>query len=93
MLPVDGKLAYTADFSAELTGGATLSAVVWSIAPQSGSPLAPALSGQTDNLSEAQSTIIVSGGLHGRLYVLQAIGTTSAGEEIPKDIAVLAFNG
>lgn len=93
VLPVDGVMSYTVDYSDELTGGATLTAVAWTIVPQSGSPLTPALSNQTDNLSEAQSTITVSGGAHNRLYVLQAVGTTSTGEQIPKDISLLALNG
>jgi hypothetical protein len=92
-LPTQGVLNYTVDYSADLAGGATLTAVAWSITPQSGSPLTPSVSGQSNNYAEAQSTITVQGGLHGSSYVLQAIGTTSAGEQIPKDISLLAFNG
>ena len=98
LLPVDGNLAYTADFSAELAGGATLAGVAWSISPvevvtASPTVMSPTLGTQSDNLAEAQSTIKVSRGVHGRLYVLQAVGTTSTGEVIPKDVAVVCMNG
>lgn len=93
LLPVQGVMSYTFDWSEELTGGATLASVAWSITPQTGSPLAPSVADQSDNLSEAQSTITVANGVHGKVYVLQAIGTTSTGEEIPKDVGLVCVNG
>ena len=94
--PVAGSLRFTADFTDAIPSTSpetTLSSVAWSITPQSGSPLIPSLSDQSDALSLYQSTIQVSGCVHGGYYVLQAVGTTSAGELIPKDVRLVGFDG
>ena len=95
ILPVEGSLRYTFDFTDELpsTSPATiLTAVAFSI-NQSGSPLAPVLSNKTDEFSLNRSTIQVTGGVHGHKYVLQAIATTSGGEELVKDAVLQGFDG
>lgn len=93
MFPVSGKMGYTVDYSAELSGGTTVSAVAWTITGQGGSPIAPALTGQSNNYAEAQSTIYVTGVQHGARHVLQAVATLTNGEQIPKDVALIGFDG
>ena len=86
MIPVGGALSYTADFTDALPASVTLSACTWSISPSIN------LSNQVDSLGSALSTIRVSGALHGITYTLQAIGTLSNGETVPKDVTLLGFN-
>ena len=93
---VGGSLRYTADFSDVLPSTSpqtVVSSVAWTITPQTGSPLNPRLSDQTDALASAESTIQVTGCEHGKYYTLQAVATTSGGEEIPKDVRVIGFDG
>ena len=87
VLPVEGALLYTADFTDSLPATVTLVSCVWTCSPSL------TLASQVDNLPAAQSTIKVSGGTHGIVYNLQAKGTLSNGEVVPKDIALLGFNG
>lgn len=92
---VGGSLRYTVDFTDAMPSTSpetTLSSVAWTITPQAGSPLAPVVSDQADSLTINQSTIQVTGCLHGEHYVLQAIGTTSGGELLPKDIRIVGLN-
>jgi len=87
ILPVQGEMLYTADFSDSLTDTVSLSAVAWSISP------AITLSNQANDYPSARSTIKVSGCTHGTQYVLQALGTLTSGEVIPKDSALIGGKG
>jgi len=91
--PVGGTLRYTADWTDALPAGETLVSVAWGITPQSGSPAAPTIANQVDDLDNAQSSIEVAGCAHGTTYVLQANGTLSDGQVVPKDIALTTLNG
>ena len=86
-LPVEAGLLYTADFSDALSGTVTVSACTWSITPSItlGSPV--------DDFGNARSSVKVSGAVHGTVYNLQAKATLSNGEIVPKDIALIGFNG
>ena len=97
-LPTQGALAYTVDWSDEIPEAATLTAVAFTISPQvltvaSPATYAPTLTGQDDELAQGRSTITVSNGQHGQVYVLQGIGTLSTGEQIPKDVGLICSNG
>lgn len=87
VLPVQGDLAYTVDFTDVLPAAVTLSSVAWTISPQI------TLASQSNDYANALSTIKVSGATHAVQYVLQALGTLSNGEVVPKDVALLGFNG
>ena len=91
--PQGGTLIYTVDYTDEMPVGATISSVAWTITPQSGSPLTPSLSGQSDSLGTYQSSIKVAGLTHANHYVLQSVAVLSNGESIPKDISLLCVNG
>lgn len=93
MIPVEGEMLYTVDYTAELPTGVTLTAVAWTISPQTGSPLAPTLGSQSNDYANAKSSIKVSSLTHAQTYVLQSKGTLSNGEVIPKDISLVALNG
>ena len=89
-LPAEAKYAYTADFSEQIPNvTVTVSSVVWSISPSAGITLGS----QADDLSNARSTIFVSGQGHGVTYLLQAKATLSNTEVIVKDITIRGFNG
>lgn len=95
ILPVEGSLRYTFDFTDEMpsTSPATfLTGVTFSI-NQSGSPLTPVLSLQTNEYSINRSTIQVTGGVHGEKYILQARATTSGNEILVKDAVLMGLDG
>ena len=92
-IPVGGALQLVFDFSDVVTDPVTLSSVAFTITPQSGSPVRPVLSSQSDDLANAKSGIIVSGVTHGEQYVLQAAGTLSSGEIVVKDAVCVGFDG
>jgi len=54
LLPVEGKLSYTVDFSSELPSGVTVSSVAWSVSPTA------TLSGQTVEMGFGSTELIVS---------------------------------
>lgn len=87
LLPVEGELAYTFDFSAEVVAPVTLASVVITVQ----SPLTKGT--QQDDLGNAKSIIIIKGAVHGQVYNVQAVGTLSNGEKIPKDATFIGFNG
>ena len=87
LLPVEGALAYTVDFTDVLPAAVTVTACVWSSTP------ALTLDSQSDNFANNKSTIKASGAAHGVTYTLQAKGTGSNGETYVKDITVVGFNG
>ena len=91
--PVGSTLRYTADFEDALPTGETVSGVVWTITPQSGSPPSPTVGSQVDDFTNDKSSIEVAGCLHGQRYVLQALGTLSDGQIIAKDISLMGFDG
>jgi hypothetical protein len=90
--PVGSTLRYTADFSDAIPAGRSLTSVSWGVTPQTGSPLAPSLSSQLDDLGSYQSSILVTGCAHGGTYVLQATGSLSDGQTVTKDIALVGLN-
>jgi hypothetical protein len=95
ILPVEGSLRYTFDFTDDLPSASpaiTITAVTFSI-NQSGSPLAPVLGTQTDEFSLNKATIQVSGGVHGKKYVLQALATTTGNETLVKDAVLMGLEG
>jgi hypothetical protein len=87
MLNVDSALLYTFDFSDEIIPPATLTSVTFS---QEGTGLT--LGGQLDDLNNYLSSIRLSGAVHGRTYCIQALGVTSTGESIVKDLKLIGFN-
>lgn len=89
VLPVEGELRWVFDFTAQITGATTLSSVAYSTDPAVGGLT---LASQSDDLANKKSSILVKGAEHGRTYTVQAIGTTSAGEKIPKDLTIQGFN-
>ena len=89
LLPVNGQLAYTLDFSEEVPDTSPLT-TVQSIAFTADSPLT--VGSQTDDLANARTTVIVAGAVHGAVYVVQALATLSNGEVIPKDVTFVAFD-
>jgi hypothetical protein len=96
ILPVEATLLYTFDFSADIVAPATLDSVVFTTSP-TGPSESPdmgglTLSGQSSDLAEYWSSILVSGAVHGRVYTVQAAGTTSTNEVIVKDITLRGMN-
>lgn len=87
VIPVEAGLLYTADFTDSLPATVTVVTCVWSISPSI------ALTSQADDFGNARSSIKVSGAVHGVVYNLQAKATLSNGEIVPKDVALLGFNG
>lgn len=87
LLPVEGALAYTVDFTDVLPAAVTVTACAWSCTPTL------TLDSQSDNFPANKSTIKASGAAHGRTYLLQAKGTGSNGEVYAKDITLHGFNG
>ena len=95
ILPVGGSLRYPVDFTEDLPSASpaiTITSVTFSIT-QYGSPLAPVLSDQTDEFTLNKSTIQVTGGVHGKKYVLQARATTTGNETLVKDAVLMGFEG
>ena len=93
LFPAEGELTYTFDFTDSLPTDVTVNGVVFSISPQSGSPLSPSIGNQVDDFAENKSTIEVSGIAHGAVHVLQGKATLSNGELIVKDVVLRGFNG
>lgn len=87
LIPVDGEIAYTFDFSDVVIAPATLVSVSYTIP----SPLTGF--NQTDDLVNKKSTIGLKGAVHGQTYVVQALGVLSNGEKVPKDAVFVGFNG
>lgn len=87
LIPVDGELAYTFDFSDVVIAPTTVTAIAVS-AP---SPLTAF--GQTDDLANKKTVVGLKGAAHGQRYVVQALATLSNGEKVPKDATFLGFNG
>lgn len=87
IIPVQGELAYTVDFTDVIPATVTLSSVAWTISPSI------TLANQANDYANGKCTIKVSGAVHGMPYMLQALGTLSNGEVIPKDIALMGWNG
>lgn len=93
LIPAEGALTYTFDFTDSLPATVTVISVAFSLSPQSGSPLTPSLSAQVDDLADNRSTIKVSGVVHGATHVLQGKATLSNGELVVKDVVLQGFNG
>lgn len=96
LFPVGSALRYPADFSDAIPAtspATTLTSVEWTLTPQEGSPLSPALSAQVDDLANHQSSVIVTGCAHDVTYVLLATGTLSDGQVVVKAIALVGLNG
>lgn len=92
MLPVEGELAFTFDYS-DVLPGTSPATTVTSIAISAGeSPALVTIGTQTDDLANARTTVILSGIAHGQVGVVQALATLSNGEVIPKDITLVGFN-
>lgn len=92
LLKVGGQMAYTWDFSDDMpesSPATSLTGVTFSV---EGSPEPLTVSGQVDNLSAYSSTVVISGATHAGIYVVQALGTLSNGEVIPKDATFVCFN-
>ena len=90
LLPVSGELAYTWDFSDVIPSTSPLTVTLASVAFTADTPLT--VGSQTDDLSNYRSTVIISGAVHAGVYVVQALGTLSNGEVIPKDVTFVCFN-
>lgn len=75
---------YTADWS-DVLGEATLASVTHT--PPTG--LTKVSEGSTDTTS----TVRISGGTHGRTYMVQAAATLSNGEVINRPLVLTVFNG
>ena len=90
LLPVQGKLAYTFDFSDVIPSTSPLTTVS-SITVTADS--AVTVGTQTDVLASYKTTVIFSGLSHAGQYLAQAIAVLSNGEEIPKDLTLIGFNG
>jgi hypothetical protein len=86
MIGVGAELFYTFDFSADVSTPATLANVVFT------ADAGITLSAQANDLNNKRASIKVSGAEHGRTYVVQAVGTTSTGEKIVKDVTLQGFN-
>lgn len=87
LLPCDGELAFQFDFTDMVVAPTTLVSVTYTVP----SPLTAF--GQTDDLANFKSTIGLKGAVHGQTYVVQALGTLSNGEKVPKDAVFVGFNG
>lgn len=87
VIPVEAGLLYTFDWTTEVPVAGSISSVAWSISPSI------TLGTQVDDFANKRSTIKVSGAAHGVVYNLQAKATLSNGEIVPKDVALLGFNG
>jgi hypothetical protein len=87
VLNLEAALVYTFDFSDEVVQPAVLTSVTFS---QEGSGLT--LSNQLDDLPNNRSSIRIANAEHGYTYTVQAVGVTSLGESIVKDITLRGFN-
>ena len=86
LLPVDGEIAYTFDFSDVVIAPATLVSVSFTAST------GVTLFGQSDDLANLASTIGVKLASHGVRYTVQALGSLSNGEKVVKDASFVGFN-
>lgn len=84
---VGGKLLYTFDWSAEIPGAATMSAIDY-VLPTGVTQFADA-----DDLVNFRGTGGFEGFAHGQTYQIVAKATLSNSEVIPKTLTVRGFNG
>ena len=90
LLPVGGKLAYTFDFSDALPASSPIpTASSFTITADS----AVTVGTKTDDSANYRTTVLLSGLTHAGQYLVQCLCTLSNGEEIPKDLTLIGFNG
>ena len=90
LLPVQGKLAYTFDFTDVIPSSSPLPTVS-SITVSASAGVT--VGAQTDDLANYRTTVTFSGPSHAGQYLAQALAVLSNGEEIPKDLTLIGFNG
>jgi hypothetical protein len=76
---------YTADWNDALPDGGTLVTVVHAVPT--------GLTKVTESNSDTTSTVRISGGTHGRTYMVMAAATMSSGEVITRPLVLTVFNG
>lgn len=86
LLPVEGEIAYTFDFSDVVIAPATVTAIVITAGDLTAF-------NQTDDLANKKTTVGLKGAVHGVTYNVQARATLSNGEKVPKDATFVGFNG
>lgn len=85
---VGGKLLFTFDWTPEISGSVTLTAVAYTL------PTGISMVGsQSDDLANKKSSVNLQGFAHGLTQYVKAAGTLSTGEVIPKTLAVRGING
>ena len=90
LLPVGGKLAYTFDFTDALPASSPLPTVSsFTITADA----AVTVGTQTDDSANYRTTILLSGLTHAGQYLAQCVCNLSNGEQIPKDLTLIGFNG
>lgn len=80
-------LAYTFQFAQLVPAGATVSAIAHT------APTGLTLEDETVDLDEKTSTVLVSGGAHGRTYEVIAIATLSNNEQVPQSFTLTVLDG
>lgn len=83
----DADLVYTFDWSDDIPDGVLLQGVVHMVP----APLAIVLE-QTDPVSKL-STVQISGGVHGKTYLVKALATLDEGEDVPGMFTLRVSNG
>lgn len=73
---LDSDLSLTFDFTSQLPSGVTLSGVSVAVALWSGES-STLMTAQTPNISGYVATVVVSGGVTGSIYVVEALATGS----------------
>lgn len=83
----DADLVYTFDWSDDIPDGVQLDSVVHLVP----APLEIELE-QTDPATN-RSTVQISGGVHGKTYLVKALATLTEGEDIPGMFTLRVSNG
>jgi hypothetical protein len=78
----DGKLDYTFDWSDDVDDPITLESVTHSV------PDGLILAGETTNTVQLTSTVFLTGGAHGRTYLIKALALLSNGVLVPGEAVV-----
>lgn len=82
----DGVLDYTFDWADDISAPLTLDSVTHTV------PDGLTLAGETTNASALTSTVFLTGGTHGRTYLIKALAVLSNGVKIPGEATVRVFD-
>ena len=82
----DGKLDYTFDWSDDVEDPITLESVTHTV------PDGLTLASETTNTSALTSTVFLTGGRHGGVYLVKALALLSNGVQVPGEATIRVFD-